>query len=549
MERLHQEPYLLSLEKNGHVEGITMRSSSSRNSLCHFFGGVRYALPPSERWRKAEPLPPTYMYGTQTQAAKCSTGTNVCPQPNFLGQLDKSKWDEDCFQSNIWVPAKKAPKDGWPVFVFFHGGFMQFGSPNGFCMAGLLGETEFDAIVVVPAYRLNLFGFLYSKELQQDAFSVKETGGNYGLWDQRLALEWVRDSIHLFGGDSRRITVAGYSAGAYSVFHQLAYDLRQPADRAIIKGAVMWSNGPGFQPKSPAEAQVQFNELLSVLRIPASLPGNDKLARLRALPAEQLVEAISSPNLRLHQFRPVTDSAFIPPSLFQSLSSGEIAHRLRQRNIRLILGECSNEPALYSLWRPPLENTLPSLRQRLEADYQSSVVNALVSAYFPSGELPPHCANWNREAFAKVYADMQIHVSQRGLVHALVQGGASHLLYRYRIEFRAKCVDQVYPPEFGATHVTDQYLWFWGNQFELEENEKPAVRSALVSPLAKFVQGQEHIDWGTRSHREFRTLTSDGRVEIKRDLLWDSALKTWATLQHTSGTDSHRHDTSRASRL
>lgn len=82
-------------------------------------------------------------------------------------------------------------------------------------MAGLLNETDFRAIIVVPAYRLNLFGFLYSAELEEYS-APGESAGNYGFWDQRLALEWVRDNIHFFGGDGQNITVAGYSAGLTS---------------------------------------------------------------------------------------------------------------------------------------------------------------------------------------------------------------------------------------------------------------------------------------------------------------------------------------------
>ena len=93
------------------------------------------------------------------------------------------------------------------------GGWLQFGSPNGFSGVGLLGDSPVNAIIVLPAYRLNVFGFLYSSELEHDAATAGETTGNHGFWDQRLALEWTRDNIGLFGGNAENITVAGYSAG------------------------------------------------------------------------------------------------------------------------------------------------------------------------------------------------------------------------------------------------------------------------------------------------------------------------------------------------
>jgi carboxylesterase type B len=112
---------------------------------------------------------------------------------------------------------KKSPpsSSGWPVLFFIHGGFLQFGWANKPIegIGPLLQETSFNAIIVAPAYRINAFGFLASKELQDEAKKDGESAGNMGFWDQRMALEWTAKNIGLFGGDCQKITVAGYSAG------------------------------------------------------------------------------------------------------------------------------------------------------------------------------------------------------------------------------------------------------------------------------------------------------------------------------------------------
>lgn len=88
-------------------------------------------------------------------------------------------------------------------------------------MASLLGETAFEAIIVSPAYRLNLFGFLASRELQAEAEKSGEVAGNMGFWDQRIALEWTARNIGYFGGDAKNITIGGYSAGMITTLHSV----------------------------------------------------------------------------------------------------------------------------------------------------------------------------------------------------------------------------------------------------------------------------------------------------------------------------------------
>ncbi|KAJ5175301.1 CAZyme family CE10 [Penicillium canariense] len=509
---------LHSLAHRGTIEGVTIAAPSGTD-LCHYFGGVRYALPPLQRWRRARRLPSTFSYGSKDAPGRCDGGAGLCPQPEFRGvSPSEDIWTEDCFQCNVWVPTGEPPRGGWPVFMFIHGGWLQFGSPNGFNAAALLGESGFKCVVVMPAYRVNLFGFLYSAELQQDAAAVGETVGNHGFWDQRLAMEWTKENVHLFGGNPENITISGYSAGANSVFHQLAYDLRQPDDKAIVRQACILSNSPAVQPKAPAETQIQFDELLAALDIPSSFSAIEKLARLRALPPKTLLEAAKS--IEVHQFRPTTDGGFIVPTLFQSLDSGDFARKLLARNIRLILGECADEHFLYGIWFPPKADTLDALRTRLIADY-------------------PERVNWTPDAWGRIYADMQVYHMQRGLIHALTSNtagvDASRLIYRYRIEFRAECIEKSLPLEWGVTHSSDYPLWFWGNGDVLTPREKKSTDAALIGPLSRFVQGvsaegSDGFGWGT-SGKGVRVLRADGEVEIRGDAMWDVGVKMWKAVR------------------
>ncbi|KAI2703196.1 hypothetical protein CBS147317_4063 [Penicillium roqueforti] len=530
--------YIKSLAHRGIIQGVTistLSSPSQAKDLCRYFGGVRYGLAPAERWRRAQPLPASFTYGSGEAPGQCDGGAGLCPQPGFLNISPENPdaWNEDCFQCNVWTPIGEAPEGGWPVFVFIHGGWLQFGSPNSFNVAALIGEADFDCVVVMPAYRVNLFGFLYSAELEEDAATVGETVGNHGFWDQRLALEWTKENIQLFGGNPDLITISGYSAGANSVFHQLAYDLRQPDENSLIRQACIWSNSPAVQPKQPTETQTQFNQLLIALDIPLTLPHSEKLTRLRSTPAKILLDKART--IQLHQFRPTTDTSFISPSLFTTLDNGAFARSLLARNIRIIIGECRDERFLYSTWFPPTDNTLSALRTRLVADYPEHIVDAVIPIYYPDGCLPTNCKNWDQDAWGRIYADMQVHQMQRGLVYALTANeagvDASALLFRYRIEWRAKCVEKTLPVEWGVTHSSDYPIWFFGNGGLLEEEEKRVVREGFVGPLERFACGEKEFGWGVSGTKGVRTLRGDGSVKIVEDADWEEGVRVWKGLR------------------
>jgi len=101
-----------------------------------------------------------------------------------------------------------------PIFVWIHGGTMMYGDALEENNEPSTFVAMTDLIVVSINYRLASLGFLY--------MNGTDANGNQGMQDQYLALKWVYENAHSFGGDPNRITIGGDSAGGFSVgFHMI----------------------------------------------------------------------------------------------------------------------------------------------------------------------------------------------------------------------------------------------------------------------------------------------------------------------------------------
>lgn len=103
----------------------------------------------------------------------------------------------------------------------------------------LVARAPEGLVVVAVNYRLNIFGFLATKELSEEQGGAS---GNYGIRDQVLALQWVRDNIAAFNGDPNRVTIAGQSSGGTSVFALLS----APSTRGLYSSAISLSGSPNL---------------------------------------------------------------------------------------------------------------------------------------------------------------------------------------------------------------------------------------------------------------------------------------------------------------
>ncbi|EME46679.1 hypothetical protein DOTSEDRAFT_70625 [Dothistroma septosporum NZE10] len=535
-EQVRRESHLIQAGSLGWIEGATLSSATGPTALCRYFGGLPYALPPvgPYRFRQARPLPDQYRYGTKNNPGRFSTKAAVCPQPGFMGAVDESLWDENCLQLNIYVPTGAPPREGWPVFFYIHGGFLQWGSPNmpPEALAPLFGETSFKAIMVAPAYRVNALGFLASRELQAEASLLNEPTGNQGFWDQRLALEWTAKHIAAFGGNADNISIGGYSAGSHSTFQQLAHELYfVPDNKAIIRRAIMWSNSSGVQPKTLSEQQIQFDELLTTLGIPLTFSASEKLERLRSVNSHDLISAQGK--MKLHEFRALSDGQFISKNMIASINSGDFARRMKARGMKLMNGECRDERHLYQAWRTP-SPSYEAVVTRLCADYSENVVKQLMALRCgPEQRLPAGSKDWP-DAFGRLYADMQVHGLERGFHRALVRGGLEpgKDLLRYRFDWRTKGTASSYPPEWGVTHATDMSIWFWGLDGGLTEEEKLILRP-WNQAFSAFVQG-DNPDWGTRNVQEMKRLRADGVTDVWLDDRWND-VQVWDAVNGQTG--------------
>jgi len=287
---------------NGIVEGLD-------ESGIHAFKGIPYAAPPVGELRWKEPQPARNWAGVRKTI---KFGPRAMQRALFGDmQFRSSGMSEDCLYLNVWTPAKGA-NEKLPVLVYFYGGGL---------MAGDGSEPRYDGesmarngvIVITVNYRLNIFGFFNHPELSKE--SPHHASGNYGLLDQVAALKWVQQNIAAFGGDPARVTIAGESAGSFSVSAQMISPLAKGTFAGAIgeSGAILGNNA--VAPLAEAEQKgVAFGDSI----------GARTLAELREMSPQELLAATSK---EWYSRFPITiDGYFLTELPEKTYTEGKQAH-------------------------------------------------------------------------------------------------------------------------------------------------------------------------------------------------------------------------------
>ncbi|XP_069105778.1 carboxylesterase 4A-like [Argopecten irradians] len=281
------------------------------------YRSIPYAKPPIGPLRFAKSVAAVPWNGVR-DASKFGPSCMQPPYPETDKFLPSLKQSEDCLFLNVYVPGNTTVGSNKHVMVWVHGGGFFVG--QAMLYDGSFLASQGDVIVVTVNYRLGIFGFLSTMD--------SHLPGNYGLWDQRLALQWVQENIALFGGNPKSVTIFGESAGAISASLQSINPLNKGLfQRAIVQSgtammnAAIWKNAKTYA----RDAGVMLNCSTTTSKL------DDYFVRcMRSLPLDNLLNVQNDLFIRdsLNFGRtfqaimgPVIDNILIPDSPLKLLSN------------------------------------------------------------------------------------------------------------------------------------------------------------------------------------------------------------------------------------
>lgn len=348
------------------VEGGMIRGTVAEEMLV--FKGIPFAAPPvgDLRWKAPQPVVPW-------EGIRDASKFGPSPISSMGFPRDMS---EDCLYLNVWTPATKI-SDKLPVMVWIYGGGFSMGTSS-FYDGEAIAKTG--VVLVTINYRVGKIGLFCHPELSAE--NQEHVSGNYGILDQIAALKWVQKNISAFGGDPRKVTIFGESAGGISVSMLAA----SPLAKGLFRGAISQS-GSSFGPIRPVSSPGENMKTLAQaeaegLAFAESL-GASSIAELRAMDAS----VFARQTVVTGGAWPVVDGYVIPDDQYKMYQAGNY------NDVALLIGYNSDEGDSFEFFSCP-EDHIAHVRSRYE-DYADRLLQA-----YPVGEndVPKTARDLGRDA-------------------------------------------------------------------------------------------------------------------------------------------------------
>ena len=316
------------------IDAGTISGTTGASGEIRAFKGIPFAAPPigAARWKAPQPVP--HWDGVRKAeefGPRCMQGGrgNQQPAPS-----------EDCLYLNVWTGAKSAAERR-PVMIFTYGGSLTGGSGS---------EPRYDGealakkgvVAITYNYRLGPFGWLAHPELTRE--SGHGASGNQGLADAIAALQWVQKNVAAFGGDPRRVTIFGESAGGIIVAGLVASPEAKGLFERAISESASWM-GTRMVP-TPTLAQAEAEAVKA-----ADAVGAHSLADLRAKSADEIQKDFRGSRL-------IVENHLLREDLSLTFANG------RQQDVDVLLGSNKDEGTFFARPGGAADAYVKDVRQR-----------------------------------------------------------------------------------------------------------------------------------------------------------------------------------------
>ena len=488
----------------GSVQGV----SSVNETDVSVYMAIPYAKPPvgALRWRAPQP------YGGWGSDLLNGTWFGArCMQTASSSAVPETKMSEDCLFLNVATPRSATPASALPVMFWIHGGGYQTGESNDYALDALVARSNHSVVVVTINYRLNVFGFLGGQALAARG-GESEGSGNWGIQDQRLALEWVRTYVGAFGGDGSRVTIFGESAGGNSVMNHLA----QPASFGLYEAAIIESGAYSSGAVTADQAETGYAAFLDAARC------NDTEC-LQALDAAAVAKAGAAVTT-IAGFQPTVDGISLVKAPRDLIDAGQYNNKAR-----VLIGSNRDEYAFWAALDPLLwpkgascgeacfnrnVNVEPDVLAQLKIVWNAS------SGYEYPSDLGPYSMWWWMAL--RVITDLVPGLGAcgvRSLARMLDRGGTP-AVYAYIFEHPTQA-DPHYIPGTGPGSVAvphaSEIAYVFGDRNRLA----PGAEADLATPVAQywssFAAGRSPRAARTTGAPDWPVFTTEGDEVLRID--------------------------------